>query len=57
MEFLGIKLDNEKNRNKDIILTSEGSATAVLRVPTNEELVIAMDTAEIVNEMKEKTEA
>lgn len=57
MEYLGIYLDHKKNNNKDIILSGENSRTAVLRIPTNEELVIAMDTAEIVNQIKAKQTA
>jgi acetate kinase len=35
-------------------LSKEGSKTAILRIPTNEELVIAMDTHDIVTEMNSK---
>jgi acetate kinase len=52
MEFLGIELDEEKNKNKEENLSKDSSRVAVLRIPTNEELVIAMDTSEIVNESK-----
>jgi acetate kinase len=50
MEFLGIKLDPELNKNPEgeAIISSEDSKTKVLRIPTNEELVIAMDTEQIV---------
>jgi acetate kinase len=50
MEFLGIKLDPKLNENPegDAIISSEDSSTKVLRIPTNEELVIAMDTEQIV---------
>ncbi|HZW40057.1 MAG: acetate/propionate family kinase [Syntrophothermus sp.] len=51
MEFLGIKLDLEKNKKKEDDLSVEGSKVKVLRIPTNEELVIALDTAQIVKEM------
>jgi acetate kinase len=51
LEFLGIDFDYEKNltlRGKDSILTRDNSKVKVLLVTTNEELVIAMDTLEIV---------
>lgn len=48
LEFLGIELDQEKNNKKEIDLSKEGSKVKILRIPTNEELVIALDTAEIV---------
>ncbi len=49
LEFLGIQIDEEKNTAKQNELSKEGSKVHVLRIPTNEELVIAMDTAEIVS--------
>ena len=54
MEFLGLNLDLEKNENVDgeCNLATDGSATQILRIPTNEELVIAMDTEKIVLEHK-----
>jgi len=51
MDFLGIKIDNDKNniRGKDSIISTDDSRIKVLVVPTNEELMIAKDTAEIVS--------
>lgn len=51
MEFLGIKLDEMKNNNAEEIISVDNSKTTVMRIPTNEELVIALDTARIVSEM------
>ncbi|RLD46363.1 MAG: acetate kinase [Bacteroidetes bacterium] len=51
LEFLGIDFDFEKNdgvRGKEIELTKEGSRVKVWIIPTDEELVIARDTYEIV---------
>ncbi len=50
MEFLGLELDEEKNNNTDgeCEISKDGAKVKILRIPTNEELVIAMDTAEIV---------
>jgi len=47
--FLGIKLDNEKNntRGKELRISSDDSKVDVWCVPTNEELMIAMDTFEL----------
>ncbi|MBR9976953.1 MAG: acetate kinase, partial [Bacteroidetes bacterium] len=49
--FLGVDFDAEKNSSgaKERIITSESSRTVVGVVPTNEELVIALDTMAIVN--------
>lgn len=54
MEFLGMNLDLEKNENAEgeCNLAKNGSATHILRIPTNEELVIAMDTEKIVLDHK-----
>ncbi|AEB76161.1 acetate/propionate family kinase [Clostridium botulinum] len=48
--FLGIKLDQEKNKIMGEIQTisTEDSKVKVLVIPTNEELMIAKDTKEIV---------
>lgn len=53
LEFLGIKIDDEKNNSpeKEKIITTDDSKVKVLVIPTNEELVIALDTAEIVSRM------
>jgi acetate kinase len=53
LNFLGIDLDEIKNQNGDEIISKDKSSVAVMRIPTNEELVIAMDTAAIVKEMTE----
>ncbi len=50
LEFMGVKLDAEKNkvRGEERIISTEDSRVKVLVIPTNEELMIAMDTMEIV---------
>ena len=50
LEFLGLKLDEQANnvRGKEAVLSTADSKVKVLLVPTNEELMIAMDTAEII---------
>ena len=52
MEFLGIKLDEEKNAQRgEIKISTEDSKVAVWVIPTNEELLIARDTMEIVSKL------
>ncbi len=53
MEFLGIKLDEEKNLMKDgeREITTTDSMVKVFVIPTNEELLIALDTAKIVRDL------
>jgi len=54
LEFLGIELDDEKNliNNGERIITKDHSKVKVFVIPTNEELVIALDTAQIVTETR-----
>jgi len=50
MDFLGIKIDPIKNnvRGKETVISTDDSKVKVLLIPTNEELMIAMDTYAIV---------
>ena len=50
LEFMGITIDPEKNkvRGEERIISKDGAPVKVLVIPTNEELMIAMDTMEIV---------
>ncbi len=52
MDYLGLKIDEEKNleKNNGSIrdITGEGSKVKVLIIPTNEELVIARETVELL---------
>ena len=52
LDFLGLKIDPEKNnvRGKERIISTDDSKNAILLVPTNEELMIALDTARLVRE-------
>ena len=47
LEFMGIKIDPEKNkvRGEEIDISAEGATVHTLVIPTNEELMIAIDTA------------
>ena len=50
LEFMGITCDPEKNncRGKEQIISQDGAPVTVMVVPTNEELMIAQDTMELV---------
>ena len=52
MQYLGLEIDNEKNwqKNNGAIrdISTEGSKVKVLIIPTNEELVIARETVELL---------
>ncbi len=51
LEFLGIKLDEERNRAKNpTLISAPDSRVKVYVIPTDEELVIATDTLRIVSE-------
>lgn len=53
--YLGVEFDkaaNEGVRGKDVVLTKPSSKVKVLTLTTNEELVIARDTMDLVNKNK-----
>ena len=55
LEFLGIKIDVAKNatiRGEEAIISTPESKVKVVVVPTDEEIVIARDTKELVEKMK-----
>jgi acetate kinase len=54
LEVLGARLDPAKNRveGQEAIISSEDSVIPILVVPTNEELMIALDTEEIVTSLQ-----
>jgi acetate kinase len=55
MEYMGVKFDESRNkglRGKEAIISADDSNVKVMVVPTNEELVIALDTYEIVENIK-----
>ncbi|CAG7589486.1 Acetate kinase [Peptoniphilus tyrrelliae] len=51
LKSLGIKIDAERNnvRGEDKLISADDSSIKVLVIPTNEELMIAKDTLELVN--------
>lgn len=53
LEFLGIELDEAVNtgmRSQEITISKKGGKVKVMVVPTNEELMIAIDTQKIIEE-------
>ena len=53
LEFLGIEIDSEKNhacRATEAVISKTGSRVIVCVIPTDEELMIALDTKAFVNE-------
>lgn len=51
LQFLGIKIDLEKNeiRGKEIDISADDATVRTLVIPTNEELMIAKETLELVS--------
>ena len=51
LEFMGVKMCEKANdvRGKEAVISASDSKVKVLLIPTNEELMIAMDTQAIVN--------
>jgi acetate kinase len=55
LEFMGLEFDPEKNngtRGVEKVLTKESSKVKVMVIPTNEELIIAEDTMDILESMQ-----
>ena len=55
LEFLGVKLDKEVNnkmRGEEAVLSTPDSKVKVLLIPTDEEMMIASDTYDIIKGMK-----
>jgi len=54
LEFMGIEFDAEKNKSdeREKFISTENSRVKILVVPTNEELLIARDTLEVVSDLK-----
>ena len=54
LEYLGVKMDRERNhvRAKEQILSADDSQVKVVMIPTDEEIVIARDTVELVEGLK-----
>lgn len=54
LEFLGVELDSERNkiRGEEAVLSTDASKVKVVLVPTDEELMIASDTYEIISASK-----
>ena len=53
LEYMGVKLDPERNnvRGKEALISADDSKVQVWVIPTNEELMIAQDTAELVGKI------
>ncbi|MCM1291543.1 MAG: acetate kinase [Prevotella sp.] len=53
LEYLGVTFDAEanKSRGKEVLISAPDSKIKVVVIPTDEELVIAQDTAAIVSEL------
>ena len=54
LEYLGVKMDRERNhcRSVEQILSADDSKVKVVMIPTDEEIVIARDTVELVSQLK-----
>jgi acetate kinase len=57
LEIFGAKLDKEKNyKPNPCIISTDDSKVKIMVVPTNEELMIALDTEKVVRKHFEKTQ-
>lgn len=49
LEFMGIEIDKDKNNNRGTVdITKEGAKVKTLVIPTNEELMIALETQKLI---------
>ena len=50
LEFLGVKIDDEKNkvRGEEAVISTDDSRVKVCVIPTDEELMIATDTMNLL---------
>ncbi|MFH2002226.1 MAG: acetate kinase, partial [Planctomycetota bacterium] len=46
--FMGLELDAVRNEKREMVISTPASRVAVLVVPTNEELMIALDTVKLI---------
>lgn len=57
LDYLGIELETDINANlksKDVIISKPKSKVKIMVIATNEELVIAMDTYEVIDSLKKE---
>jgi acetate kinase len=48
-DYLGVKVDEEKNQNNETVFSTEDSSVYTMTIPANEELAIARETFELVS--------
>jgi acetate kinase len=55
LDFLGVDLDDQRNqvRKTEAIISKAGARVAVVVVPTNEEIVVARETARVISEIRQ----
>ena len=51
--YLGLSVDEERNARNETFISTDDSKVKVMVIPTNEELVIARDTARLVGQLSE----
>lgn len=51
LEYMGVKIDDEKNsiRGQEVDVSAAGATVKTLVIPTNEELMIALDTKDLLD--------
>lgn len=55
LDFLGIQIDEKKNRQNELLVSATGSKVAVYVIPANEEYMISKSTIELLNQSNNKT--
>ncbi len=49
LQFMGLEINDERNKKNETIISIEGSRVMVYAIPTNEELMIAKTTRSVLN--------
>jgi acetate kinase len=57
LDFLGIRVDGERNRAHGPVISPDGSPAAVRVIPTNEDLMIARHVREVVGDVRYQVSA
>jgi len=48
LEYLGIRIDEDRNKSKELIISAANTKPVVMVIPTNEELMIARETIRVL---------
>ena len=50
LDYLGVKIDEEKNKNNELSIEAPDSKVKIAVIPTNEEIIIARDVMNVTQQ-------